>query len=256
MSDSNLPHMREVDSELVIGAVQTALTERALRAGGGCLKKFAQGNKDTLKGLGFYYKRYGWNGICYALSLFWMALHANEIDFWHWLAGGPEKSTPSRRFLRGPANEIIALHGALNSFAFSGGRQTAKQLRVTRNVYAEHWMRGAGLNEMNYMNWLEASIAAEEELLNAVALKDMVGGQNRGTGFYKQIIFRSPGSGHSCAAWVGTDVCFFDPNYGEFWFPSAEKFKEWFRFFLGRSGYRKRYATYEIIAFSPAYKRT
>jgi hypothetical protein len=30
------------------------------------------------------------------------------------------------------------------------------------------------------------------------------------------------------AAWVAQDVCFFDPNYGEFWFETKAAFILWF----------------------------
>ena len=44
-------------------------------------------------------------------------------------------------------------------------------------------------------------------------------------------------SGHSMAAWVGLDVCFFDPNFGEFYFHDRQLFLNWFQFFFGQARY-------------------
>lgn len=53
------------------------------------------------------------------------------------------------------------------------------------------------------------------------------------------------------AAWVAKDITFFDPNFGEFWFPDAAAFVAWFS---GSFWYRSFYAaglsgSYEIDIF-------
>ena len=39
------------------------------------------------------------------------------------------------------------------------------------------------------------------------------------------------------AAWVGADVAFFDPNFGEFWFENRQDFINWFPAFFSKSCY-------------------
>ena len=43
--------------------------------------------------------------------------------------------------------------------------------------------------------------------------------------------------GHTMAAWVGQEVCFFDPNFGEFYFPDKHSFISWFPVFFNKSPY-------------------
>lgn len=44
-------------------------------------------------------------------------------------------------------------------------------------------------------------------------------------------------SGHTMAAWVGHDACFFDPNFGEFYFHDRRSFLRWFPFYFGKARY-------------------
>lgn len=61
---------------------------------------------------------------------------------------------------------------------------------------------------------------------------------------------------HTMAAWVGQDVCLFDPNFGEFYFHDRQSFINWFPTFFRRATYVKRINNhcefYETLIMAPA----
>ena len=55
------------------------------------------------------------------------------------------------------------------------------------------------------------------------------------SGAYIMLGLLEPQSGHAVTAWIGArneDACFFDPNYGEFWFEERVNFYRFFRSFV------------------------
>ena len=66
---------------------------------------------------------------------------------------------------------------------------------------------------------------------------DLASSMKNGTGSYRTIGIWGPGGAHAMAAWVGQDVAFFDPNFGEFWFEKSGDFINWFPHFWRRSMY-------------------
>ena len=61
---------------------------------------------------------------------------------------------------------------------------------------------------------------------------------------------------HTMAAWVGHDVCLFDPNFGEFYFHDRQSFINWFPIFFKRTTYAKQINNhcefYETLIMAPA----
>jgi YopT peptidase len=58
-------------------------------------------------------------------------------------------------------------------------------------------------------------------------------------GVYKRISVSSMIGAHCMALWAADDACFFDPNFGEFYFPSIQDFGQWFEgVFWPQSSYR------------------
>ncbi len=53
-------------------------------------------------------------------------------------------------------------------------------------------------------------------------------GAHSGGGSYRRITFEGGLGAHAIAAWVADNVCFFNPNFGEFSFDSRVKFRRWF----------------------------
>jgi YopT peptidase len=58
--------------------------------------------------------------------------------------------------------------------------------------------------------------------------------------------------GHAMAAYVGSDVAFFDPNFGEFWFPTQRKFYDFFLNFWRTSGYESEFSSYFLQPYAKA----
>ena len=54
------------------------------------------------------------------------------------------------------------------------------------------------------------------------------------SGAYAMIVLHGAGGGHAFAAWIGgrgEDACFFDPNFGEYWFEDKQNFFRFMRLF-------------------------
>src|SRR5690348_5686371 len=83
-----LPNFEMIDNE-VIGhetATQKKINLLCLKYGGVRTKLYSQGN--TIIGAKKYYsqmKDRTWGGVCFSMVLHWIAMHANDIDFWGWL---------------------------------------------------------------------------------------------------------------------------------------------------------------------------
>src|SRR5262249_8838972 len=96
---SVLPDAPFIDFWLFMPDKQEKAYLAAHQRGGACTKKFNQGSDDKEKGLGFWYhkrkKSNGktWGGVCKALSIYWIAYHANERDFWGWLQSDEGKAS-------------------------------------------------------------------------------------------------------------------------------------------------------------------
>jgi YopT peptidase len=73
---------------------------------------------------------------------------------------------------------------------------------------------------------------------------DIVGQLKKFQACYANIGIRADlKTGHALAAWIGgykEDACFFDPNYGEFWFRNKQDFFNFFPAFFRRAyNYKK-----------------
>jgi YopT peptidase len=68
---------------------------------------------------------------------------------------------------------------------------------------------------------------------------DIVGHLKKFQACYANIGIRADVAvGHALAAWIGgynDDACFFDPNYGEFWFRNKQDFFNFFPAFFRRA---------------------
>jgi YopT peptidase len=75
-------------------------------------------------------------------------------------------------------------------------------------------------------------------------------GNKNSSGAYQLIYIYGANGAHAMAAWTAQDVSFFDPNFGEFWFASPAKFREWFKDFWTSSGYSRSFNKYELRSFA------
>jgi YopT peptidase len=248
MSGSVLPNAKLIDANLKMGTWHNAIIGKAIEYGGACTKKFDQGDASLTKGVGSVYGPHGWNGVCFALSLMWIAFHAKDEDFWGWLYGQDTISrTPYGSIASNRATMIVGLQGALYNRSFTADLKSANARGLSSQGLAEYWLRSDGIVKISYGNVPVTKIQKVAANLATQLAPDSY----KVGGCYKELGMFSPNGGHSCAAWVGSDVTYFDPNFGEFWFEKAAQFRKWFAYYWFSSQYFDVYSTYEITAYSP-----
>jgi hypothetical protein len=233
---SVLPDAYLIDAHLDMPSKHTKLHLLAHEFGGACTKKFSQGSDDRTKGLGYWYhqrkKKNGkkWGGVCKALSVYWIAYHANDWDFWGWLMENGWAQAER-------ATIICDLHGAYGKRDGLSKYNWMKQVLATAHVVerrsnhngAAMVLTGSG-DAVTGKTYLNGRLIAE-----AVAPNYRLGG-----GCYRQLSFHG-GGGHAVALWAAEDATFFDPNYGEYWFEHVGDFRKWFGHFWVESGYGAKY---------------
>lgn len=243
------------------------MVSHALRQGGVCTKKFDQGARQ--RGQGFVRSVAKYNadqpaakmtGVCVALSAVWIAHHAWDRDFWGWLYGEPmqrhEKPEPNKyyeRLLASSGRFIVDVQKAYMhemtvappdlSFAQMGKRTGA---RMARRMI-DGFMSQLGIGRHYRGDVSKSNLSRTASNLASQLAPDRFGGG----GCYKELNITGPGGGHACAAWVGEDVTYFDPNYGEFWFPTTTAFRYWFFNYWAASMYpNKAGKFYEIVTYA------
>jgi hypothetical protein len=190
-------------------------------------RKYSQGSPTD--GLRNAYKDFGekWEGACHALVRRWIVAHAYDIDFWH-VMDGPNAL----------AKFIAVRHVAREHIKFSKGymRSDAQTVRwfQKRGLAQRDGITSGRWNQLdkNISKWSSSWVAGQKIADNVAPAKD------GGSGWYTTIsMWPKEGHGHTVGAFVGQDVLFFDPNYGEVWCETRELFRWWFPKFYNSSGY-------------------
>ena len=240
---SVLPNAPIIDNHLDMGYKHSKIHAMALTHGGACVKKFSQGSNDNQKGVGSVYhlrvKNNGnrWAGICKAMSVYWIACHATDVDFWGWLTHN------SNTVHRDSAVHLCDLHGSYSNRADHGNFATRNQLGLDKHGWVKYQLSKAGVAErLSIGNG--GSLSVDSAFTSASSRtrrgRQIANALVKNPGCYKQLSFHRSGGGHATALWVGDDVTFFDPNYGEFWFEHKSNFKRWFELF-----WRECYGAYD-----------
>ena len=186
-------------------------------------------------------------GICNALSAKWIEQHANDGSLWNWLfAPGTTYIQQSMianlmiNFTESVVNSDSRVANPTARKAFKGGDYqefvTDKYLLmygIRRRRIAQSWITGS---IENCIKWGYGSKTGVE-LAGRLQPKWMV----TKSGTYAIINILGKGGGHAMAAWVGEDVAFFDPNFGEFYFSNAQDFQKFFNEFWRLSGYGRSF---------------
>lgn len=184
-------------------------------------------------------------GICEMLAAKWLEEHAKGGSLVEWLTGGDGKRKgidPSKvRLLM----QYYIVGATMPSGAMVGAPQDGYQDQVSATA---KWLRQRGILErkisMVYKpdrgGYIGRSRPAEHT------------GQASGSGAQNQLgqamstvrdcyvmilISGSASMGHAMCAWVGDDVAFLDPNYGEFWFQRKADFVRWLPAYLSKAFY-------------------
>jgi hypothetical protein len=205
---------------------------------GGCTKLFMQAGTEAERegrtmtaelGLKKWYGKRNLNGVCKALCTYWIATHATDEDFWGWLQrdGG-----------------IIRVAQA--SFIIDAHVSYLGEIETGRNAAGEAWERTRlGAYDVIPQGYdgarKEFSVNQLTPYMRGHLLAARIAPDRRRWGYKSISVYRGGQRGHSLAAWVGNDVLFFDPNFGEFWFEDVRNFKKWFAQYWTITGNGKRY---------------
>ncbi|MBL6454716.1 YopT-type cysteine protease domain-containing protein [Belnapia sp. T6] len=192
-------------------------------------------------------------GVCESLSGHWIWYHAKGDSLWNWLTpNGPDQVAP------GPLWAVMALqregdrapnqNAVTNQFLRERG---ILQMKSSADAFSSRGRR-YGTGELRHAEGSSGFFSART-LAESIA-RDFTRAGGRSAGQYKKIGISGKAGAHAMAAWVAEDVCFFDPNFGEYWFPNAANFVTWF---AGSFWYRSMYAaglsgSFEIDCFAKA----
>lgn len=205
--------------------------------GGSTIMKFSQSLPPTSTLIATYGATR--NGVCEALSNRWIVDHANGSSLWNWLCNANGQVQPSK-----VANVMINF---IDTLSMPGPGGVDKQSWNTERYLLSHGIRrrlnitsGNRLMSQDLSRRGRGSVSAGQDLANAlVALRNT-------DGCYRHIAIYGPRGGHAMCAWVGADVAFFDPNFGEYWFEKKSNFVRWFNRFWQSTGYSQSYGGFEL----------
>ncbi len=183
------------------------------------------------------------DGICQALSEMWIVFHAHDGSIWNWLC--PDGKVNSSAL----ANVAYNFNYGTSMFEGKGSAITDQdqnsdlwflqygiRRRTDMKMSKVNMSVGGKLQKVNVANRATASadrgggsrMGQGKALGNALISGSMVKNMGLGDGTYRMIGIHGSVGGHCMCAFVGQDVCFFDPNFGEFYFPKRDDFAKWF----------------------------
>lgn len=218
---------------------QTRLSDLATAAGGGVIYLFSQGQRlrygaEDGPDQGKLYKKVRrgsgvMGGACYAISAFWVIFHATQ--------GSDHPFTKDRTIWQylfdqgglnlGAAQNIVVEHR--ESSRIGQTLYFDQQLGKFGLVRRKEIVSGEVMEVSGSASHITTSAGKGRAIGNAIV--------QQGEGYRTISLKRATGGGHAVAGWVGQDVSFMDPNYGEFWFPNHPSFTEWFEAFWQISSY-------------------
>lgn len=177
-------------------------------------------------------------GICLALSSYWIRYHARDDSLVNHLGAVAinnghsfiplntrllaiiKQSQQQWRgrmddaliWLANPANDIVKV-------------KTSYAVPVRMNIG-----RGANAVQVNSLPGTR-NTKTRGHVVNWAGMSDDL---EKVSGAYALIALEGPRGGHAVAAWIGArgeDACFFDPNFGEYWFENKQDFFKFLRLF-------------------------
>ena len=202
------------------------------------------------------------NGICQALVDSWIIAHANEGSLWNDLYTNVNGI---------PSLKIDRMKALLAQFAVglgTGEKSMGPYQKLNTEVTL---MRNGVIPRMNLSdghrmyddgyNTSGGQLVADGQLADKIlGTLPMHKSHGLGVGSYAMISIKSAKGGHVMVAYLGgtgrskdpnapfSDVAFFDPNVGEYWFQDASEFARFFRYLVGRI--YSTYGGYQIRSFA------
>lgn len=215
------------------------IQDSASKYGGECTYRFSQAIQPVSGMIGKSKITKG--GICQALSEMWVVFHAHDGALWNWLCPNGKLSSS-------------ALANVAYNFNYGSTKDGVKLDSQDQN--SDMWFLQYGIrrrtgiiqqkfNEFNNGRAEKVSYATRslaegsrgkgvskaglgKNLAKDLVTGSMVKNMGLGDGTYRMIgVYGGDGS-HCMCAFVGTDVAYFDPNFGEFWFPKRDDFQKWY----------------------------
>jgi hypothetical protein len=180
-----------------------------------------------------HFKRPGvrMGGVCQALCAYWIAFHATDRDFWGWL------TTPQGYMRVDVAKTIIASQLA------SYGDETFEN----RSRWERSFLGAFGVIPQAAGRWYEQDLSKVTGEIRGQIISRALGSPQARWGYRSIGLYRPVG--HCLAAWVGKDVTFFDPLYGEYWFEDRANFARWFREYWRMSGSGFKHSYFDITPY-------
>jgi len=199
------------------------------------------------------------NGICKALSAKWIAEHANDRSLWTWLCTPGTTNVKQGAIANLMVNftEGVQRTGPLSNPTMKkkdGGVKDTGDLtyqtfvtdkylglyNLKRRGIVSTGISGKNLDRINFGYGIKTgqqlAVRLQEKYLNSSG------------GSYVAIGVLGRG-GHAMAAFVGQDIAFFDPNFGEFYFENQSDFRKWFAKFWRMSGYINSFNSFYLLPY-------
>ena len=187
-------------------------------------------------------------GICQMLAARWIERHAHNSSLASWLSTsgsiGKNDINPSK--IRQLMQQFIA------TTTLKSGLMTENNSgKVNQDISTNLWLESHGIMQCRNIkfsgagqfkfNQVQKRIGFREDMSKRDFARDIAINlqrdlQNCHYGNYALISILGF-HGHAMAAWVAQDACFFDPNFGEFYFSDKKAFINWFPFFFLSSHY-------------------
>ena len=194
------------------------------------------------------------DGICQALCAKWIAEHANDSSLWTWLftPGTTNVQFGKIANLMVNFNETVTTNKNSAAFNTSVTRSKGQEKLIWQDVVTEKYLalygvirRGMARAKMNSRWSMKKGSGLGFEIG-----KDLNPALWNGQNFYVLISILGKGGGHALCAFIGaTDIAFFDPNFGEFYFTDRGKFMNFIKKFWEKSGYGKDFNSYYLLDF-------
>jgi hypothetical protein len=189
------------------------------------------------------------DGICQALVNAWIAAHANEGSIWNEIYTNVH-GIPSIQLSK-MSQLLLDFTASINDTSISMGpyQKLNSEIYLMKHgviprmdMGSGHRLYGEGYKVNTGTGKIDADPGLSHKIISGLKMCKSYG---RGVGSYAMVSFKSAKGGHVVALYLGgtggakgqlpfSDVAFFDPNFGEFWFDNAANFANFFVFLLGR----------------------
>lgn len=219
-----------------------------LKHGGCCTWRFSQFIEPVL-GVWSNHPDVG-DGICEMLSTRWIERHASGSSLASWLSspGGIDESKIRQMM------QLCAVGTTMKSgMMVERNSGTVNQTEASMRWLQRHGilpcrvmtLDGAGnigstVMDMRSGNRGNRTCASFTNEIAVCIHRDLQGCCNN----YALLGIYGSTRGHAMAAWVGGDIYFFDPNFGEFYFNDRLSFLNWFPTFFIKSNYGQPFVGY------------